>query len=124
MPCGNSHDVLAPDAEQLLDVRDLKEPHLARFTRPKAVVVSESSLIPTKNLVAPPPNVFTHIVKEALPYFYDSEAAATTPDGEFAAGTRVVVLRQDAATCRVVDERGLYVETRYSGLTPIPASVD
>ena len=39
------------------------------------------------------------------------------PDGEFAAGTKVVLLLYDGgATCRVADDRGLYVETEYDSL--------
>ena len=39
------------------------------------------------------------------------------PDGEFPAGAKVVLLLYDGGvTCRVADDRGLYVETEYDSL--------
>jgi hypothetical protein len=79
--------------------------------RPEAVVLPDSARVPAANLIAPPPNQFTHELTRAQPYYFTGGQQGTPPDGEFPAGTKVVLLRHDGgAYCRVVDGRGLYVE--------------
>ena len=86
-----------------------------RVTRPKAVVLNESSLVPPHRLLKPPPNQFTHEIQRTQPYYFDEASAA--PDGHLAAGTQVVLMRHDGgASCYVVDSRGLYVATAFEGL--------
>jgi hypothetical protein len=86
-----------------------------RMLRPKVRVLSPAALVPPHHVIKPPPNQFTHELQRSQPYFYDD--AGKTPTGEFPAGTHVVLLVYDGgATCRVVDGRGLYVETSYTGL--------
>ena len=88
-----------------------------RIIRPKAVVLSDAAMPPEKNLIKPPPNQFTHELRQAQPYYYNQAQAATTPDGEFVAGAQVVLMVYDGGFyCRVVDAQGLYVETAYEGL--------
>jgi hypothetical protein len=93
-----------------------KKPALpGRMLRPKAVVLDNDALVPPKNVVKPPPNRFTHKVKRSQPYFY--EDLREVPNGEFTAGTPVVLMVYHGGdSCRVVDEHGLYVETAYGGL--------
>lgn len=84
--------------------------------RPKARVVPASALVPPDRLVQPPPNQFTHVVRERQPYYYDARPGKR-PDGEFAEGTPVVLMVHDRGRmCRVVDGRGLYVMTVWKGL--------
>lgn len=91
-----------------------------RILRPKAAVLNESAMIPTGNLLAPPPNQFTHELPQAQPYYYTLAQAGKAPDGEFAAGTQVVLLVHDGTeSCRVADGQGLYVATAYKGLRPL-----
>ena len=86
-----------------------------RMLRPKAVVLDNDALVPRKNVVKPPPNQFTHKVKRSQPYFYEDPREA--PNGEFTAGTPVVLMvHHGGDSCRVADEHGLYVETAYGGL--------
>jgi hypothetical protein len=83
--------------------------------RPKAVVLRDVALVPEHRSVKPPPNQFTHEVRRIQPYYYDPPHAA--PDGEFSAGARVVlIVYHGGEYCRVIDARGLYVETAYEGL--------
>lgn len=80
------------------------------FLRPEAEVLPESALIPRNNLIVPPPNQFTHEVTRVEPYYY-SGVAPSGPDGTFRVGTRVLLVRQqNGGRCRVIDERGIYVE--------------
>jgi hypothetical protein len=89
---------------------------MARILRPEMEVVRESALIPPANLVQPAPNQFTHELQEAQPYYYGA-AARKPPDGDFPAGTQVVLMVRGAGKmCRVVDGRGLYVLTACKGL--------
>ncbi|MCU0500378.1 MAG: hypothetical protein MUC51_01195 [Anaerolineae bacterium] len=91
------------------------------FIRPEAEVLAEKTLIPGSNLIAPAPNQFTHEVAGAQPYYFARAQSGMAPDGEFAAGALVVLLRYDGgAYCRVADGRGLYVETEYDGLKQLP----
>jgi hypothetical protein len=86
-----------------------------RVFRPKSIVLSDAALVPERNLIKPPPNQFTHVLRRSQPYFYTD--AQRAPNGEFAAGTRVVLMVHDGgAYCRVVDGQGLYVETAFGGL--------
>jgi hypothetical protein len=86
-----------------------------RMLRPKAVVLRDVALVPEHRSVKPPPNQFTHEVRRIQPYYYGPSHAA--PDGEFSAGTLVVLMvYEDGEYCRVIDARGLYVETAYEGL--------
>lgn len=86
-----------------------------RMLRPKAVVLEDTTLIPEHRLITPPPDQFTHEVRRAQPYYY--EQTSGPPDGQFAAGARVVLMGYDGgAYCRVVDSRGLYVATAFAGL--------
>ena len=86
-----------------------------RMLRPKAVVLEDEALVPRRNVIKPPPNRFTHKVRRSQPYFY--EDLGEEPNGEFAAGTPVVLMVYHGGdSCRVVDEHGLYVETAYGGL--------
>ena len=88
-----------------------------RMIRPEAVVLGDAAIVPARNLIVPPPNQFTHELRKAQPYYYTTAEGAATPDGQFAAGTRVVLMIYDGGMyCRVVDAQGLYVETAYDGL--------
>ena len=85
--------------------------------RPEAIVLPDSSLIPPGSLIAPPPNQFTHEVTTAQPFYFAYGAGGGAPSGEFAPGTRVVLMVHDGgAMCRVVDGAGLYVDTAFAGL--------
>ena len=87
------------------------------FARPEAEVLAEKALVPGQNLIAPAPNQFTHEVARAQPYYFTGAQPEMTPDGEFLAGTKVVLLLHDGGVyCRVADGRGLYVETEYDSL--------
>lgn len=89
--------------------------------RPKASVLPESALVPDHNLVVPPPNQFTHQIRSSQPYFYQDPNPSDKPDGEFVAGTKVILVRREGESiCRVIDERGLYVATASEGLEPLP----
>jgi hypothetical protein len=83
--------------------------------RPKAVVLPDTALVPQGRLIKPPPNQFTHELRRAQPYYYERPSEAA--DGDYAPGTRVVLMVYDGAQyCRVVDSQGLYVQTAYRGL--------
>jgi hypothetical protein len=85
--------------------------------RPEAVVVQDSALVPAGAHVRPPPNQFTHVVRKRQPFYYGSRAGASA-DGEFAKGTKVVLMvYRGGKTCRVVDGQGLYVLTAFEGLS-------
>ena len=85
--------------------------------RPEATLLPETSLVPAGCRIAPVPNQFTHEVTREQPFYFARETRDATPNGEFAAGTRVVLMVHDSGPmCRVVDDRGLYVETAYEGL--------
>jgi hypothetical protein len=77
------------------------------FIRPEPVYLSESATVPENNYVRPAPNVFSHSVTGATPFFYDDRAGAA--DGQLAADTLVLLLRHEDDWCCVVDGRGLYV---------------
>lgn len=88
------------------------DPDEPRVLRPAVTVLPESAMVPERNLVVPPPRVFTHEVSDDTPFHYGSAAHGSAPDGELPAGRRVVLMTQDAAgeRCRVVDAQGLHVE--------------
>jgi hypothetical protein len=88
--------------------------------RPESNILPESALIPARNLISPPPNQFTHEVARPLPFYYDTTRQASTPDGHFPAGTKVLLVACDTGDyCRVADARGLYVEVERAGLTKL-----
>ncbi len=88
------------------------------FVRPDAEVLPESSLIPDSNLISPAPNQFTHELVHSQPYFFKEAQGSKAPDGEFPAGTKVVLLVYNGGDfCRVANEQGLYVEIEYSSLS-------
>jgi hypothetical protein len=94
------------------------------YLRPESEVLGDDSLIPTENQIRPPPNQFTHRLVDAQPFYFGSEASSSSaPDGEFEAGTNVVLLRHDGGTrCRVADGRGLYVEVSHRSLAELERS--
>ena len=88
-----------------------------RFLRPEARVLPDESLIPSKNLISPAPNQFTHELTRAQPFHYDRSQVKTAPDGVLPANTKVKLLVDDGgAYCWVVDGRGLYVEIECNAL--------
>jgi len=90
--------------------------------RPKARVLADETLVPDANLVRPPPNRFTHELLVDEPFRLDRSEDTGEPDGVLLAGTPVVLLVEDADSCRVVDGRGLYVEVRRESLRKLPDS--
>jgi hypothetical protein len=90
-----------------------------RIKRPAVTILSDRSLIPPANLIAPPPNRFSHATTRAQPYFWSEEALDEPPAGTFEADLRVLLLRDDGRYARVVDEHGLYVLVELAGLSPI-----
>jgi hypothetical protein len=86
------------------------------FLRPEAVVLDENATVPDRNIISPSPNRFTHELTRPQPFYFD-RAQGTLPNGEFRAGTKVVLLVHDGGNyCRVADGRGLYVEIEYDSL--------
>jgi hypothetical protein len=85
--------------------------------RPEAVVLPDTALVPANNRVLPAPNQFTHQVTKAQPFYFSYQGPETPPNGEFKPGTKVALLvREPGEMCRVVDGRGLYVQTDCDGL--------
>jgi hypothetical protein len=84
--------------------------------RPDVRVLRDEALVPEQNVVRPPPNRFTHELVAAEPYRFDRPARGEEPDGVLPAGTRVVLLVEDADGCRVVDGSGLYVAVSRTSL--------
>ena len=90
---------------------------MEKFIRPKAEVLPEESVIPDKNLIHPPPNIFTHQLIRPQPFYFTSMMQNSPPDGEFSEGTKVVLLRHDGGNnCRVIDGQGLYAEIEFDSL--------
>jgi len=88
--------------------------------RPAQTVMPASALEPAADVVSPPPNRFTHVVRGRQPFFLGSvlkgEAGGTLP-----AGAKVVLMvRGRGDVCRVIDRRGRYVTTSFKGLRPLP----
>ena len=93
---------------------------MENMKRPRKIVLPESAQVPDRNLLQPPPNQFTHDVLEEQPYYYIGPHQGSPPEGRFAAGTKVVLLRHDGGpVCHVADGRGLYVATAFGGLRPL-----
>lgn len=87
------------------------------FVRPESLVLPANAVVPNENLIWPAPNRFTHVLTRVQPYFYRTVEEGAPADGEFAAGTEVVLLvYAGGGACRVVDGRGLYVEIEYAAL--------
>ena len=86
------------------------------FVSPEASILDESAIVPDKNLIAPAPNQFSHELKRAQPYFFSEAGKSKQPDGEFAAGTKVLLVGKEGDHCRVADEQGLYVEIECDSL--------
>lgn len=88
--------------------------------RPEAIVLPDSSLIPSDCVISPPPNQFTHEVVGSQPFYASHAAPGEPPTGQFEAGAKVVLLYHDGGElCRVVDAAGRYVGTRFDGLRKI-----
>jgi len=91
-----------------------------RVLRPEMQVLGDVALVSRENVVKPPPTEFTHELSRAQPFYF--KRGREMPDGEFAAGTRVVLKeRIGASDCRVIDEQGLHVITPCKGLRPLAA---
>jgi len=85
--------------------------------RPEAVVLDENAIIPSKNLISPAPNQFTHKLTRTQPYYYTGARQQKSPEGELPAGREIVLLVYEGGRyCRVADGRGLYVEIEYDAL--------
>lgn len=85
--------------------------------RPDAVVAPEGSLVPDRNLISPAPDQFTHEVTRPQPFYFTGARQSAQPDGQFAAGTRVLLIVHDGGgRCRVADAQGLYVEVEFDSL--------
>jgi hypothetical protein len=90
---------------------------MGSYIRPEAVVLGETAVVPEKNLISPAPNQFTHELTRSQPFYFTRAQQKTPSEGQFPAGTQVVLLRYDGGHyCRVADERGLYVEIEYDSL--------
>ncbi|MET0751945.1 MAG: hypothetical protein ABWZ66_01165 [Pyrinomonadaceae bacterium] len=90
---------------------------MEQFTRPDMDVLPDEALIPDGSLISPPPNQFTHELKNSQPFYYTGAQQASPPDGEFPEKTKVVLFRHDGGShCRVVDGQGLYVEIEFQSL--------
>ncbi|MCD9195322.1 hypothetical protein [Streptomyces albireticuli] len=76
--------------------------------RPDVTVLGAEALVPRDN-VRPAPNRFSHVLEQDQPYWFDRAEPHPRPDGTLAAGTSVVVLREEGERCRVVTGSGLYV---------------
>ncbi len=93
-----------------------------RFLRPGMTELPRSAVIPEGNLLDPAPDRLTHeIVRDEPYYYYGPAASAAAPDGVFPAGTKVLLVEQDARgeRCKVADARGLCVEVSCAGLRPL-----
>lgn len=90
---------------------------MEKFIKPKAEVLPEESLIPEKNLIYPPPNIFSHRLMRSEPYYFTSMMQGSLPDGEFSEGAKVILLKHEGGNnCRVVDEQGIYAEIEFDSL--------
>jgi len=87
------------------------------FLRPNAVVLGENAMVPDRNIISPAPNQFTHELKRPQSFYFDEAQQGTPPNGEFRAGTKVVLLVYDGGNyCRIAGGQGLYVEIEYDSL--------
>ena len=81
---------------------------VTRVTRPKAVVLPDSALVPEH---------FTHEVVTRQPYYRADPMGAAPPDGHFAAGTRLRLLASEPGPMsRVAAADGAVVFTANAGL--------
>lgn len=92
---------------------------MEKVIRPKATVLPDSAQLPDRNVLKPAPNQLTHEIVAEQPYYYMGIDQAAPPDGKFAQGTKVVLLRHDDAECWVADGRGLCVAISCDGLRPL-----
>ena len=76
------------------------------FERPEASLLPEDSLVPAKNRVEPPANVFSHVAVGSTPFYYDVASSAV---GHFPSGTKLLVVNEGPDQCTVIDKSGLYV---------------
>jgi len=87
--------------------------------RPAQTVMPASALEPEADMVSPPPNRFTHVVRERQP-FYVGSVLRGEASGSLPAGAKVVLMvRGRGDVCRVIDRRGRYVTTSFKGLRPL-----
>jgi hypothetical protein len=84
-------------------------------SRPPMSVLADDSVVPPAHLVQPPPNHFTHVLSVDEPYRFDTTTNGSS-DGYLAGGAPVLLVSEDGAKARVIDERGLYVEVRKASL--------
>jgi len=92
---------------------------MARILRPKVVILPDEAAVPPDRLVTPAPTRFTHRLVRTQAFYFD-RAEDAAPAGRLPSGTEVVLLSHEGGRfCRVVDGRGLHVETACAGLEPI-----
>jgi hypothetical protein len=84
------------------------EPGELHVERPESVVLGSEAVVPTGNIISPPPNQFTHELTSVEPYYYGSAAQG-----------RPSMRHEGGPYCRVADADGLYVEIRYESLRPL-----
>jgi hypothetical protein len=83
-------------------------------------VLEESAVIPTRNLINPSPNFFTHSVIDDQPFWFEQRDSMHASAGTLNAGTKVTLLRYDGDLfCYVAVGNGLYVVTAFAGLKAI-----
>jgi hypothetical protein len=84
--------------------------------RPAQIVMPSSALTSEPVVVSPPPNRFTHVVRAKQPFFAGATLAGQAA-GTLATGARVVLMvRGTGDLARVIDRRGRYVATSFTGL--------
>jgi hypothetical protein len=85
---------------------------MGHFLRPSPVVLPGNALVPDKNVLQPPPNQFTHRLRERTPFYFEAGGEGT-PSGYLEKGSRVILMRQgeEQQDCWVGTEQGLYVRT-------------
>ncbi len=87
------------------------------FMRPDAVVLGDNAMVAKMNVISPAPNQFTHELTQPQPFYFAGAQQASAPDGQFPAGTKVVLLVYEGGKyCRVANGQGLYVEIPYGNL--------
>ena len=80
-----------------------------RVLRPKPVTLPASAVIPSRNLIEPAPQHFTHRLVREAPYFFEKPAKGAVPASHLPAGTPVLLLSTQGRTAWVADRRGLHV---------------
>jgi hypothetical protein len=101
-------------------VRQAKQPatqdsQKSGVLRPSAEVLPADALVPSANIVDPPPDRFSHELTRDEPYRFGDDSSAS-PDGQLRRGTQVLMVSNDGHHARVIDERGLYVRVRTDSL--------